>query len=58
MEIEIRASMLYVIELIKKKLREKDIIISSVELDNIIWLVYKSGKVNKSLPHHTVTIYY
>lgn len=58
MEIEIRASMLYVIELIKKKLREKDIIISSVELDNIIWLVYKNGKVNKSLPHHTVTIYY
>lgn len=56
MEIEIRANMLYVIELIKEKLLKKGIVINSVELDNIIW---KMGKKNKKSPaHHTVTIYY
>ena len=57
MEIEIRANMLYVIELIKKKLLEQNIVINSVELDNVIWNMGK--KIDrKSNSHHTVTIYY
>ena len=46
MEVEIRANMLYAIELIKEKLQEKGIIINSVELDK------------KTPAHHTITIYY
>ena len=57
MEIEIRANMLYVIELIKEKLKEKNIIVNSVELDNLIWWMGKKSK-NKGIAHHTVTIYY
>ncbi len=57
MEIEIRANMLYVIELIKDKLKEKEIIINSVELDNLIWLMGKKMS-NRSNSHHTVTIFY
>ena len=57
MEIEIRGNMLYVIELIKEKLKDKGIIINSVELDNIIWLMGKKMS-NRSNSHHTVTIFY
>ena len=57
MEIEIRANMLYIIELIKKKLKERNIVINSVELDNLIWLMGKRMK-DRSNSHHTVTIYY
>ena len=57
MEIEIRANMLYVIELIKKKLLEQNIVINSVELDNVIWNMGKRID-RKSNSHHTVTIYY
>ncbi len=57
MEIEIRGNMLYVIELIKEKLRKKKIIVNSVELDNLIWLLGK--KIDHKTPtHHTITIYY
>ncbi len=56
MEIEIRANMLYVIELIRKELEKRNIIISSIELDNLIWLMGKKNK--KSIAHHTVTIFY
>lgn len=56
MEIEIRANMLYVIELIKESLEKKGVIVNSVELDNLIWWM---GKKNKKSPaHHTITIYY
>ena len=58
MEIEIRANTLYAIELIKEKLNKKGLLINSVELDNLIWLLYKSNKGKKSIPHHTTTIYY
>lgn len=58
MEIEIRASMLYVIELIKEDLANKNISINSVELDNIIWLIGKQNQKHKSEVHHTVTIFY
>lgn len=58
MEIEIRASMLYVIELIKEDLANKHISINSVELDNIIWLIGKQNQKHKSEVHHTVTIFY
>ena len=57
MEIEIRANMLYIIELIKERLKEKNIIINSVELDNLIWLMGKRIK-DKGEVHHTITIYY
>lgn len=56
MEIEIRASMLYIIEIIKEKLKHKGIVINSVELDNLIWWMGKKNK--KSNVHHTVTIFY
>lgn len=58
MEIEIRANMLYVIEIIKETLEQKDIIVNSVELDNLIWWMGKKNKNKKSNTHHTVTIYY
>ena len=57
MEIEIRANMLYVLELIKEKLNNKGIKINSVELDNIIWQM--GTKRNHQNPyHHTITIFY
>ena len=56
MEIEIRANMLYVIEIIKETLKQKGVIVNSVELDNLIWWMGKKNK--KSNTHHTVTIYY
>lgn len=56
MKIEIRASMLYIIEIIKEKLKHKGIVINSVELDNLIWWMGKKNK--KSNAHHTVTIFY
>ena len=56
MEIEIRANMLYVIEIIKEILEQKGIIVNSVELDNLIWWMGKKNK--KSNTHHTVTIFY
>lgn len=57
MEIEIRANMLYVIELIKDKLSKKDININSVELDNVIWNETRTRE-RISNSHHTVTIFY
>ena len=48
MEIEIRTNMLYVIEIIKEKLKEKNIIINSVELDNLIWHMGKKIKVKRA----------
>lgn len=56
MEIEIRANMLYVIEVIKEDLEKKGVIINSVELDNLIWWMGKKKK--KSKTHHTITIFY
>ena len=58
MEIEIRANMLYVIELIKDKLKQKNILINAVELDNLIWWMGKKNKDRKSIAHHTITIFY
>ena len=57
MEIEISGNMLYIIELIKEKLKAKGIIVNSVELDNLIWLMGKRLD-KRSNSHHTVTIYY
>ena len=57
MEIEIRANMLYVLELIRGKLKDKDIKINSVELDNVIWQM-GAKKKNTSPYHHTITIFY
>lgn len=58
MEIEIRANMLYVIELIKEELKNNNILINSVELDNLIWWIGKKNKDRKSVAHHTITIFY
>ena len=58
MEIEIRANMLYTIELIKEKLHQKGINMNSLEIDNALWLLSKN-KEYKEKPHHlTKTIYY
>ena len=57
MEIEIRANMLYVLEIIRKRLEDKGIKINSVELDNIIWQMGKRKK-NITPYHHTTTIFY
>ncbi len=58
MEIEIRANMLYVIEIMKQFFQDNAISINSVELDNLIWLLGKNNKDRKSIAHHTITIYY
>ena len=58
MEVEIRANMLYVLELIKEELKKKNIIINSVDLDNLIWWMGKKNENKKSIVHHTVTIFY
>ena len=55
-EIEIRASTLYVLEIIKRELNKKNIVVSSIELDNILWCMSRDKKTTN--PHHTVSIYY
>ena len=57
MEIEIRANMLYVLELIKEKLENEGIKINSIELDNVIWHIGRKKK-NVGSCHHTITIFY
>lgn len=58
MEIEIRANMLYAIELIKIKLKQNGINMNSVQIDNALWL-FSKNKEFKEKPHHlTKTIYY
>lgn len=58
MEIEIRANMLYAIEIIKEKLHQNGIDMNSVQIDNALWLLSKN-KEFKDKPHHlTRTIYY
>lgn len=57
MEIEIRSNTLYALELIKDALKQKNIYLNSVEIDNIIWNMRTNKK--HSLPvHKTITIYY
>ena len=55
-EIEIRVATLYVLELMKKELSKKNIIVSSIELDNILCNISRTCKSTK--PHHTISIYY
>lgn len=55
-EIEIRAATLYVLEIIKKELGKKNIIVSSIELDNKLWYISRAKRTTK--PHHTISIYY
>lgn len=58
MEIEIRANMIYAIELIKNELHNIGIDLNSVQIDNSLWLLSKN-KEYKDKPHHlTKTIYY
>lgn len=57
MEVEIRANMLYALELIKNELKKSGIIINSIELDNLIWQMGKNSS-NSSTYHHTITIFY
>lgn len=58
MEIEVRANMLYALELIKNKLHQKGIEINSTQIDNTLWLLSKN-KEFKAKPYHlTKTIYY
>lgn len=58
MEIEIRANMLYAIELIKNRLHQNQVNKNSVQIDNALWLLSKNKEL-KNKPHHlTKTIYY
>ncbi len=55
LEVEIRANMLYALELIKDKLEYRGIMVNSITLDNMIWI---SGR-NIDTPHHlTITTFY
>ncbi len=54
-EVEIRANMLFALEILKQKLKNNGIFINSVRLDNIIWQKSR-GKEGKN--HKTNTIYY
>lgn len=57
-EIEIRANMLYIIELMKKEMNKEKTSINSVQIDNALWLLSKNDEF-KNKPHHlTKTIYY
>ena len=51
MEIEIRANMLYCIELIKEALVSQGKDLNSIEIDNALWLLSKNPSV-KDRPHH------
>ena len=55
-EIEIRAATLYVLEIIKKALFNNNILVNSIELDNIIWRISRERR--KTNPHHTISIFY
>lgn len=55
-EVELRANTIYVIELIKEKLKKVGKKTNSLELDGILWNLSKIQQ--KTLPHHTRSIYY
>ena len=55
-EVELRANTIYVIELIKEKLKKVGKTTNSLELDGILWNLSKIQR--KTLPHHTRSIYY
>lgn len=57
MEIEIRANMIFAVELLKLELNKKDIYIDSVVLDSMLWN-YGKKIVSNLLHHRTRTIYY
>lgn len=54
-EIEIRANMIYALELIKEQLLENNININSILLDNVIWI---TGRTIDGEHHLTETIFY
>jgi len=58
MKVEIHANMLYVIELIKNRLYQKGINVSSVQIDNALWLLSKNKEFKDKTHHLTRTIYY
>ena len=58
MEVEIRANMLYAIELIKEKLHQNGIDMNSVQIDNALWLLSKNKAFKDKTHHLTRTIYY
>lgn len=51
MEIEIRANMIYAVELIKEELNKNGLKLNSIEIDNQIWLLSKN-KEWKAKPYH------
>ena len=60
MEIEIRAGMIYAIELIKDELLIQGVEMSSAQIDNVLWRASKTGDFKQSAkPYHlTKTIDY
>lgn len=58
MEIEIRANMLWAIELIRQELEKQGKKLNSVDIDNQLWLLSKRDSI-KDKPHHfTITTNY
>lgn len=58
MEIEIRANMLYAVELIKERLKQNGLFLSSVQIDNALWLLSKNKEFKEKPYHLSRTIYY
>lgn len=58
MEIEIRAAMIYAIELIKEELQKNKITMSSIDIDNALWLLSKNDDFKSKSHHLSKTIYY
>lgn len=58
MEIEIRASMIYVVELIKEELIKSNVNMTSIEIDEALWLLSKNRDQKNKPCHRTKSIYY
>lgn len=60
MEIEIRANMLYAVELIRDRMQEQGSEMNSVQIDNALWLLSKTPEFKaEAKPYHlTRTVYY
>lgn len=57
-EVEIRAGMVWAIELIKRELQKKVPYITSGNIDNYLWLLGQKKSFSNKLYHRTRTIYY
>lgn len=57
-EIEIRANMIWAIELMKKELKTKNPNVTSIDIDSYLWLLGQNKSPDNKSYHLTETIYY